>query len=702
MAVGLAGAAPEPPAATHSGLNEFAPDRRDGQREYESALNSVASAAGLREFHDLLASEPHIAGSAGDMRQIERLASAFRAMGLETEIDWFWAYLPHPISAELEIVAPERKTLSVQEPPIEADPATAHPDLTIGWNGHSGSGEVTSGVVYANYGTKDDFAELRRLGVDARGKIVLARYGGNYRGYKAKFAEEAGAVGLIIYTDPADSGYMRGLMYPEGGWATAEQIQRGSIKVIPWAGDALTPGVKATEHAERLDPEMLDLPRIPVQPVGWGAAQAIMEQMKGAGVPEKWQGAMPFPYRLEGGPDLRVRLKVEQERRITRTANVTGTLRGTTKPDQLVIVGAHHDAWCHGAADPTCGTMLVMEAARSFSELARRGERPERSVVFGGWGAEEMGIVGSVEWVEGRREELLRKGVAYINLDASTMGPLFNASGAASLAGLVREVTTLVPQARDPETTVFEEWSSRSRATGAATAPGAPPRVQGMGGGSDHIGFAFFVGVPSLSAGSGGARGTAYHSNYDTLRWYRQVVGDDYEPGLMNTRVVNLLLARLSRADVLPLRPSAWAGDLRDLSAKLVERAKALSVQVDPSALVSATEAFEPVAQRFEAALRDAVARGGDSLERARRVSDDLLLTIERRWLDPQGLPGRPWFKHVYMAPDDDSGYSAWPLPVARAAVERGDAAAAQEAISALAARLGDIGAALEQAGAGL
>jgi len=693
-AAGLAATAQS--ADEPQGLECFAPDRRGPQASYERELREAVSPDRLRGFHDWLAGEPHIAGAPGDLRLIERIASEFRAMGLETEIDWFWAYLPTPGSAELEIVSPVREALSVREPPLADDPYSSHPDLTIGWNGYSGSGDVTAGIVYANYGTKEDFAELRRLGVDARGKIVLARYGGNYRGYKAKFAEDAGAVGLIIYTDPADSGYMRGLMYPEGGWATPDQIQRGSIKTIPWPGDPLTPGVHAGEHAQRLDPSMLDLPRIPVQPIGWRAAQSIMERMTGDGVPEKWQGAMPMAYRLDGGPDLRVRLMVEQGRKIQKTANVTATLRGTAKPDQWVLVGAHHDAWCFGAADPTCGTMLVMEAARVFSERAKAGERPERSIVFGAWGAEEMGIIGSVEWVEGKREALERGGVAYINLDMATMGPLFNASGTPLVGDLIRNATCEVAQAREPSMTVFEEWSARSQAMGGR------PRVRPMGGGSDHIGFWFFAGVPSMGMGSGGARGVSYHSNYDNLHWYRKVVGEDYEPAAMNARVVSTVLARLARADALPFTPSGYAEDLRTHARGLAERAAQLEVAIDVTPLTDAVDRFEPVAAAFESSLTSAIERGGDSLDRAQRLSDELLLTLERRWLDPQGLPGRPWYRSLYMAPDDDSGYSAWPLPGVRAPVEAGDAEAAERAIDEVVQRIDAMREALSAASAGL
>lgn len=663
-------------------LRTFAPERRGAQREFESALMSAASSDRLRAWHDLLASRPHVAGTEGDLFIIESMAAAFREMGLETEIDWFWAYLPRPIDAAVEIVSPVHETLSIKEPALDEDPDSGHPDLPIGWNAYSGSGDVTAHIVYANYGRKEDFAQLRAMGVDVSGAIVLARYGRNYRGYKAKFAEEAGAAGLIMFTDPADSGYMRGLMYPEGGWSTAEQIQRGSVKTIPWPGDPLTPGIPADQDAERLDPELLDLPRIPVQPVGWSAAQAIMERMTGPGVPEGWQGAMPFAYRLTGGPELRVRLMVKQEREITKTANVTGTLRGSRLPDEFVIVGGHHDSWGFGASDPTAGTILVMESARVFSEMAKSGRRPDRSVVFAGWGAEEFGIIGSVEWVERHADRLRRGGVAYINLDMATMGPLFGGGGAPTLTTAVLDATRVVPQAREPGMTVFEEWSLRSSAMGGT------PRLRTAGGGSDHIGFAFHVGVPSVGLGSGGAPGVSYHSNYDTLTWYRRIVGDDYEPALMNTRVVSVLTARLANADVLPLDPRHLGDDLRRHLTGLVERGAALGVAVDLVAAREAATRLERAAGVFVEALLGAVERGGRGLSEAQRISAETLLVLERAWLDTEGLPGRPWFRNVYMAPDDDSGYSAWPLPGVRASVEVGDDAGAASAVRALTARI--------------
>ncbi|MFZ9882728.1 MAG: M28 family peptidase, partial [Phycisphaerales bacterium] len=332
--------------------------------------------------------------------------------------------------------------LAVTEPNLAIDPATAHPDLDIAWNAWSGSGTAEAGVVYVNYGRKQDFERLAELGIDPRGKIALARYGGNFRGYKAKFAEAAGCVGLVIFTDPADSGATRGKTWPDGGgWANPDCVQRGSLVTLPYIGDPLTPFVEASRDAARLDLAQVALPKIPVQPIGYGAAQQIVSRMKGRAAPDDWKGGLPCAYALEDA-DLRLRMEVEQVREVTRTANVIARLRGATRPDEEVIVGSHHDAWCFGAADPLAGTICTMESARNFAALARAGERSDRTLVFCAWGAEEYGIFGSVEYVERDTAALATRAVAYINLDMSAMGlkpgagvsPTLRAAAARALA----------------------------------------------------------------------------------------------------------------------------------------------------------------------------------------------------------------------------------------------------------------------------
>ncbi|HEX2164024.1 MAG TPA: M28 family peptidase, partial [Thermoanaerobaculia bacterium] len=533
-------------------LPGFAPGRRAGQLADEAALRAAVDPARLSAWHDLLSSRPHVAGSPGDREVIDALAREMAAMGLEVEVQELDLYLPRPVRAELTVVSPERVPLELQEAAFPGDPWSDHPELDYGWNAYSGSGEVEAGVVYANFGTKEDFARLAALGVEVAGKIVVARYGGNFRGYKARFAEEAGAVGLVIYGDPEDGGYVRGRMWPEGGWANGTAIQRGSVLTLPYPGDPLTPFVPAlaTDDAagggaavERLDPDAVDFPGIPVQPVGWAAAAEILSRMTGPAVPEEWQGALPFNYRLTGGDELRVRLRVEQERRLVRTANVVGTLVGERFPEQKVIVGCHHDAWSFGAGDPNAGSILVLEAARAFAQAAREGRRPDRSIVFAHWAAEEFGILGSVEWVEAHAADLAENAVAYVNLDMAAMGPRFRASATPSLAELVIAASREAAQAGAPETTVFAAWAGDE----------GEPRLGALGGGSDHVGFYGHLGVPSISLGAGGSPGVSYHTNYEDLAWYRRVVGDDYESARMLTEVVVTAAARLAEADLAPL-----------------------------------------------------------------------------------------------------------------------------------------------------
>jgi N-acetylated-alpha-linked acidic dipeptidase len=633
--------------------------------------NEIASATSLAAIHAELTSEPHVAGTPGDRRQIERLAAYFRGLGLETEVHEIRPYLARPIAASLEIVGEDApaggrrgvQALDLRERNLVEDPSTAHPDLTWGWNAFSGSGSAEAEVVYANYGTREDFRRLAELGVDCRGKIVLARYGGNFRGYKAKFAEAAGAAGLVIFTDPGDSGFTKGPTWPDGGWANETCIQRGSLLTLPQPGDPLTPGVEATESAPRLDPAEIALPKIPVQPIGYAAAERIIARMRGREVVDAaWKGGLPVTYRLEGGPDLRLRLKVEQERFLGSTANVIARLPGATRPAEEVIVGCHHDAWGFGAADPHAGTMVLLETARSLAEAARAGVRPARSVVFAAWGAEEFGIIGSVEWVEGRRERLERNAIAYLNLDMAAMGPNLGMGGSPALGPAAFAALSL---ASDP-------FADRTVLDGLSR-DGKPPSLGNLGGGSDHVGFWCHAGVPSLTLGSGGSAGTSYHSNYDTVAWYRKTVGDDYRAALLVTRACNAIVASFASGGERPDDPRAMLADARRLvdAARGSARAAGFEIDLSPldSALVDATSAAE--------------AWPGRPLPPIRRDADRA--AIRTAWLDADGLPGRPWFRNRYAATDRHSGYGAAMLPDLAEAIEDRDPERARAAIAELA-----------------
>ncbi|MDF1702896.1 MAG: M28 family peptidase, partial [Planctomycetota bacterium] len=659
-------AAGEEPA---DGLTAWPATAASAERAFEQVLLGVPSAARLRAWHDDFCSESHPAGTPADQRMIAKLLAAFEGLGLATKREDFFAYLPHFVQARLDVHAGAQVLrLPVIERPIAQDPQIAT-TVPHAFNAYSATGDVRAPVVYANYGTREDFARLKELGVSVEGKLVVARYGRNYRGFKAKYAEEGGAVGALLYTDPQDSGWAKGLPYPEGGYADPYCIQRGSIKTLAYPGDPLTPFTAATEDAKRLDPKTVGLPAIPVQPIGWQAAHQILSRMDGAEVPKGWQGGLPFRYRVTGPADLQVRLQVEQPRKITPSANVLATIRGATQPDEMVIVGCHFDAWTFGSGDPQAGTIVLYEIARSFAEAAAKGHRPARTIVFANWGAEEYGIIGSTEWVEAHAQALGAHAVAYVNLDMAAMGPNFRSAAAPILKQVIEGASRVVPQARAAEESVHQRWT----ANGTKVAS-----FGNLGGGSDHVGFYCHLGVPSCSLGAGGSRGVSYHTAYETLAWYRKIVGDDYEPALMLARLGGVLLARLANAPLLPYdlaRPYAdMAKHLADLDGHVAGGKSVLGgLRLRCLHLVERATALQ-------ARLEARVAAGAFDAETLARVNA-LLLRSERSWLRPEGLQERPWYRSLYAAPDPFSGYASWMLPYLKHAYETGGVTEKQAAL---------------------
>lgn len=683
----------ESAAAAEGGFGRYVlPSHAEAQRAYEQALNDIPRPASLRRLHELMCAEPHPVGTAGERRMITKLQRLFEQWGVPVELQRIETLIAEPVSASVTVetfrVYPEgdralaeleeRLELPVRGEPVPGDPYSADENLRIGWNAYSGSGEAAGQVVYANYGTKEDFETLERLGITVEGRIVLARYGRNFRGYKAKFAEQAGAEALLIYTDPADSGYVRGPMYPDGGWANGHYIQNGSIKTLDYPGDPLTPGWEAAvgEDVERLDVNDVALPGIPVQPIGWSAAHEIMKRMTGPSLPKDirsgWQGGLPMPYRLAGGPTLQVRVSVDQRRLMARTANVLGIIRGARYPEQMVIVGCHFDAWTFGAGDPHAGSIVLMEMARSFAAAAEQGMRPARTVVFANWAAEEFGIIGSTEWVEAHRDELAEDAVAYVNLDMAAMGPNFRASSSPMLKSVISGATRDVPQAGgETGQVIFDSWTGD---------PEEEPSFGTLGGGSDHVGLYCHVGVPSCGLGAGGSDGVSYHSNYDNIAWYRKVVGSDYEPALMLTRLGNVLVSRLANADVLPLDPARYAKDMRKHLDAAEREGEQAGMTIDDSKLRAGIDQFERVADEVSGKL--ALAIETDALDEDDLAAiNDVLRTLERCWIAADGLKDRPWYRNRFAATDPYSGYGAWMLPALRLGIERNDGTLVDEAL---------------------
>ncbi|MSR33316.1 MAG: M20/M25/M40 family metallo-hydrolase [Phycisphaerales bacterium] len=651
-------------------------------KQYAEKLITIPKASELRRWHDLLTQEPHVAGTPGDLRQIERLKQAFNSMGLEARVEPFRAYLARPISATLEIIdgaakqesapvenknqtttaaPPTRKgvlSLPVNEKNLLEDPATAHPDLTYGWNAYSGNGDVTAEVVYANYATQEDFELLKSLGVDVTGKIVLARYGKNFRGYKARFAEEAGAAGLIIFTDPADSGFAKGATWPSGGgWANDLCIQRGTLNTLPYPGDPGTPGVYAADNVLRDAPDRLDLPRIPVQPVGYAAAGAILSRMKGINVPDdSWQGGLNFPYRLTGGSDLKVRLAIEQQRFLGVSANVMAMVQGWRRPDEIIVVGCHHDAWGYGAADPCAGTICLLEAANCVSELIKQGIRPERTIIFAAWGAEEFGIIGSTEWVESHEAELGSKIVAYVNLDMAAMGPNLSIALTPELTQVAKDAAALVPAARNSSETSLAVMLKNQNSNSIFGA---------LGGGSDHVGFVCRMVVPAIAISAGGSQGTSYHSNYDTTAWYRATVGEDYEPALMVTRATLSFMALMSNQKIPPYQFSEIGrlglNSLDELSQLAKTNEERSAVELLRPLLMTLQSQGEIIDHQL--AQNQSLDARGDF-----RVTDGIRKFL-KAFQDHDGLHERFWYKNIWIAPDPLNSYSASTFPMIREAL---------------------------------
>jgi len=656
-------------------------------KELAKKLIRMPQASELRRWHDLLTQEPHVAGTPGDLRQIDRLKQAFESMGLDARVETFRAYLARPISATLELIETNpthepntsaekssRKgvmSLDVNEKNLLEDPATAHPDLTYGWNAYSGNGDVTAEVVYANYGTQEDFAKLKGLGVDVTGKIVLARYGKIFRGYKARFAEQAGAAGLIIFTDPSDSGFSKGATWPgAGGWANDLCIQRGTLNTLPYPGDPGTPSVYASDNVMRDDPQTLDLPRIPVQPVGYAAAGAILARMKGINIPDaSWQGGLNFPYRLTGGGDLKVHLAIKQERFLGASANVVAMVQGWRRPDEVIVVGCHHDAWGYGAADPCAGTICLLEAAHCVAELIKQGIRPERSIIFAAWGAEEFGIIGSTEWVEAHEAELASRIVAYVNLDMAAMGPNLSMALTPELTQVAKDAAALVPAARNPaETSLSVMLKNQNPNSIFAT----------LGGGSDHVGFVCRMVVPAISISAGGAQGNSYHSNYDTVAWYRATVGEDYEPALMVTRATLSFVALMSNQKMLPYQ----FGEIGRLGVGALDELSQLAQTDQERSLV---ESLRPalMALQSKGELVDIALLEKQPID-AR--ADQRILGASRKFLkafqDPAGLVGRPWYKNMWVATDPLNSYAASIFPMVREALQVHDQIRLAEAVN--------------------
>jgi len=625
------------------------------QQQVEEVFKALIDATRFKTHLQKLTERPHVAGSATNEAVQAYMASVMESAGLEVASYPYDVYLPStPGESFIEMVTPVRQTITQQEDILEEDPFSSDELLWKGWNSFSGSGDVTAEVVYVNYGTREDFEKLKDLGVSLEGKIALARYGGNFRGYKAKFAEANGAAGLLIYSDPKDNGYARGLVYPEGPYFNASTIQRGSLLTVDFTGDPLTPFEPALpldgkKKVKRLNPSEVGLHTIPVLPIAYGEAQKIMSQMTGAPVPLAWQGGLPFTYRLEGGSHLKVRVKVDQPINYTRVANVVGTLKGAELPDEWIILGCHFDAWGFGATDPNSGTAMLLSLSESLGNLAAQGYRPKRSIMIAHWDAEEHGVIGSSEWVEQLSDELGAKAIAYMNFDGGVSGKNFGASASPTLKKLITEASKAVDYPYTDQS-LFDFWKRGA----------AEPSIGNLGGGSDHIAFYMHVGVPSLSGGAGGP--TPYHSNYDSFHYYSTFVDPEFQMGPTIEHLAGLMALRLSNHSIVDYDVARYATDLKKHFASAENKVKTYNASFEGFAASKQSLAtLENAAQELAVVLEQVNAQGIS--KKALKAVNTQLIGLEKSFIEDKGMDYGSWYRSLYASTDPFSGYASWMLP---------------------------------------
>ncbi len=650
-------------------IRGFSDARAETQAFCEARLQELPSPEAFREHLRTVTQEPHPTGSEAQGRVADYLVAAMDAAGFEVERHSYDVYLP-ALGGEVfaEIETPVRKRLNNREPAVPGDPFSSHPDLLPGWNAYSGSGDVRAQIVYANFGRKEDFEQLQEMGISVTDKIVVARYGGNFRGFKAKFAEAAGALGLIMFNDP---GTGDGAEYPAGPMMNENTIQRGSVLTLDWTGDPLTPfepayPVESGKSVSRLDPEDLPLHTIPVLPLGYGAAAEILRLMEGQEAPADWRGGIDAPYRLEGGEGLTLRIHVDQPKKLVRATNVVGTLEGSDLPDEWIILGSHYDAWGFGALDPNGGTAMLLTLAEALGQLDQEGCGPRRTIKIAHWDAEEYGIIGSVEWVEEFRDQLRAKAVAYINADGAVTGGNVRVSASPSLKRTIVEATQAVayPDGRS----MYLAWNSDRL---------DEPAIGDLGGGSDHVGFYTHAGVPSGGVSMSGASGV-YHSNYDDFAFFERFSDPEFVYGPALARVDGIVALRLANADILPYDLVRYPTDIDRHIGAMESRAGELGVNLKLDRLKAATDVLSEVAAELELSLFSEGSRIYDPAA-DRNAANRGLLDMEKAFIRSEGLQGRPWSQSLFASPDPFSGYASWMLPGLRFEVESRSAAGITE-----------------------
>jgi len=642
---------------------------------------------------------PHMAGTPEDKATADYVAQKFRDAGLDTEIVEYKVWINYPSEISVDLTAPAGVQMHGPTPEhVENDPFQDDPRVVMPFNGMSPSGDVEADVVYANYGTPDDFEKLEKLKVDVRGKIVLVRYGQNFRGVKVFVAQEHGAAGVIIYSDPADDGWRRGDKYPDGPWRPDTGVQRGSVGyMFEFPGDPTTPGVASLPSlpdSKRISPQdSAQIPKIPVTPLSYHDVWPVLQHLGGPDSPREWQGSLPFTYHVGPGP-AKLKMHLKQDYQFRTLWDVIGRVRGSELPEEWVVAGNHRDAWVYGAVDPNSGTAAMLESVHGIGELLKSGWKPKRSLVFCSWDGEEEGLMGSTEWVEQHESELANS-PAYFNVDVAVSGPKFGASAVPSLKQFLRDVTKVVPSPKGGS--VYDEWQKAAQPNAPTTQspteaigdsrrlPNAQVKsdvpVGDLGSGSDYTAFLQHLGVPSTDVSSSGPYGV-YHSVFDNFAWFKKFGDPDFAYEQQMARVFGLEAVRMADADVLPYDYEEYG---KEVTAYLEAAHKRADSKFGDHALDFV--AVLKAANHFESAGARMLAKEKNPPRDPARMNLALRST-ERSLLEPQGLPHRSWFRHAIYAPGEYTGYAAVVIPGVNEALDKGDSERTRQQLAALAAAL--------------
>jgi len=655
-----------PPALAQAPLRGYPQDEWKARKEFEDKVRAIPQAERIRIYMEHIAAHPHAAGSAGSKAVSDYLAAQLKDWGFDVRVERFDALLPYPTTRVLEMTSPVRFKAELKEPAFAEDKDTSDPTQLPTYNAYSASGDVTAPLIYVNYGTPEDYEVLRKQGIDVKGKIVLARYGKSWRGVKPKLAQEHGAVGCIIYSDPREDGYFQGDAYPKGATRPEQGVQRGSVMDMAlYPGDPLTPGWASEPGARRLAlNEAKNLFKIPVLPISWGDAKPLLEQLGGQLTPEEWRGALPITYHIGPGPAT-VHLKLDFDWTNKPLYDVLATIPGSSLKDQWILYGNHHDAWVNGASDPSSGASALMETARTLSQLRRQGWQPKRTIVLALWDGEEFGLIGSTEWAEKHKEELRHDAAVYINSDSNGPG-MINVAGSHTLESCLREVLRDLPDLGIPRAD-----PDKGKADGGKGKGRRMLRMGSLGAGSDYVAFLDYVGVASVNMSFGGSdSGGVYHSIYDTLTWFRRFSDSDLAYGRALAQAMSTTIVRLADSSILPLdfnplwrSVDTFTGEIERDGQKNLGTLDLREVRQQVALLNIAARAYEDELGAWT--------RRGTTLAPEKAVKlNEVLSHAEQSLLLADGLPGREWYHHSIYAPGLYTGYGAKTLPGIREAEE--------------------------------